>query len=344
MSTIERARTAEAIALDVLDYADGAVLVRQGDRGRVRFANTIARSLAGRAGAIERLPLASWRVRAEPLVDGLWLTWAEPPRASLGALAFDLANQLDLDSGAIELLLALLDGHSVAEIGRRLGVSRSTVHRRCEALCRCAGTADERQLTEIAEIYLDAPAPALARDAPPRPAAWSLPHATVTAACDALPDALVVVAPSGRVVFVNRAGRELVGDGDRLPDVFAVERAAEMTPLAQRGWPLVFAARHHGRWWNARVRPLDGGLRLYGCRINPASDYALLDRIKRELRLTDRQTDLLRCVLRNASTAETAATLRVSRVTVRRHRSELLAGLGVRTRGQLLQRVASLRE
>ena len=62
----------------------------------------------------------------------------------------------------------------------------------------------------------------------------------------------------------------------------------------------------------------------------------IVETFSRRYRLTSRERDLLECMLAGQSAAETAATLKVSRATVKWHTHNMLGKVGVHTREALL--------
>jgi DNA-binding CsgD family transcriptional regulator len=174
---------------------------------------------------------------------------------------------------------------------------------------------------------------------PPRPNGFDqLPIDVLTDALDALDCSIVILAPTGgAVAFANHSAFDaaLVANGELCAELSCA--AAEYRELRTA------LARHHavapaqpfrfrGAAWYARVSPLQGGRELLSVSRQRLRDRELTQKFQLRYQLTDRQADVLLHILRGHATHEIAGALDVREPTVRRHLSELLAALDVKSK------------
>jgi DNA-binding CsgD family transcriptional regulator len=169
-------------------------------------------------------------------------------------------------------------------------------------------------------------------------------------ACEALDRALVVWWPaSGEIDYANPAaliaGLAEPGGGLTAAVTAAAADHRARTRRAAAGSP---PAPQRFRWRGAEhyleTRHLGLGRELVAARPRSASEAVTLARFQTRFRLTDRQTDVLKHLLRGRSSTEIAAALHINVNTVRRHRAGLLAALAVARPADVFHLADELRE
>jgi DNA-binding CsgD family transcriptional regulator len=161
------------------------------------------------------------------------------------------------------------------------------------------------------------------------------------AVLDALDDALIVWQPGeGTVLWANRVSRAEVmvreaGDLVAAADLAACageQRALrDQLAVAAPETPAQRLSRRDRAWW-VWTAPLPRVLELVVCRRERLRERELAERLRAAYRLTDRQVEVLRQLLRGATNHEIARALGIAYATVRRHLSDLQGALGARDR------------
>lgn len=177
----------------------------------------------------------------------------------------------------------------------------------------------------------------------PRPAKpSSVTETQLRSLLDALELALVVWRPAAgarTLLYANRrATDELLGHGGQLP--------GELVEAARLHRELQASAALHARglrvpsqrcrvrgdqWFVRTIALATEGLEALVCAREVMREAALLAELQQSFRLTNRQTDVLRHLLRGSSSPDIAAALQLSPGTVYKYKSELRQHLGVRT-------------
>ena len=162
-------------------------------------------------------------------------------------------------------------------------------------------------------------------------------HMLETLRCvfELVPDALIVWNPSTRSVYLaNRTAREtrLVDGYGRVAEHLAHATAELRNPNPQNTSGVV---RSEG--WMISRSGLGPSMELISCSPAPMQEMELVRAFQRTYKITDRQADVLRQLLRGKTTREVAAALSISQITVRRHQSALLAAVSVSNKMQLFR-------
>ncbi|HSV41156.1 MAG TPA: helix-turn-helix transcriptional regulator, partial [Nocardioidaceae bacterium] len=153
-----------------------------------------------------------------------------------------------------------------------------------------------------------------------------------------LPDApgLILLDPTLRVMSATSAAgywlKELGASLDVLPTVVtsvAGQARAEAGPAVAR------VLSESGRWLAVYGAKLEGADQV-SVIIEPVQPTQLAPILMRAFGFTEREQDVMFCVLRGSSTAKAATALSISQETVQRHLTSIFDKTGVRSRGELL--------
>jgi len=169
-------------------------------------------------------------------------------------------------------------------------------------------------------------------------------------ALDALPDSLIIADPVSSVaLFANAPAREArlvdatLALDSRLLAAIAEHRELREQLRAHRCQAPAQRFAWGGEVWWLRTARIKGGVELVLCRRGRLREGELLGRVRTLYGLTPRQSDVLRHVLRGRSNPEIAREMKIAYATVRRHLSDVLAALGVRSRAAIFELVDRLR-